>query len=391
VATKNGKLIVSEGGRERVHELLDDVTVVGRGDRADLRLRDPKAAPLHFEIRRTPQGFKLVDLETRDGTAVNGSTVNTHFLMKGDTVRIGAAEITYLGDSADDAPPPKSPAPLREIPVGDDGEPKRFYRHEATVKRGSSAAVTWGILGVVVIVGIFIAMAIVKEVDASGERASFREAQVLIASANSEEAVRRAVRILDGIQPGKIDPRDMARARQDARVAIEGFKAYRRGEEETAAWTKIVDVANNRPEQTQELIALIDSFLTEFPDSSNAEKAKARRKSAQLGGDPEVYWKGFIRDVTSFSKAGRWADAFGAFAKLEQNAPMRKELGSRVDSNRRILEDEFSKYVATKFEDARAAVAGGDAPRALRIYAEIQAVGVAPHADAARLAAEALR
>lgn len=150
----DGRLIVVEGGRNRIHDIFDDVLVVGSGAEVSLRLHDPKVAPAHCEIRRMAHGFKLVDLETTAGTLVNDHSVNQHFLKDGDVIKIGGARITYHGISSADTPPARPvPKPLTKLPVDDDGRPKRFYRHEGQRRPESNT--------VKIVIGLAVAVTVV--------------------------------------------------------------------------------------------------------------------------------------------------------------------------------------------------------------------------------------
>lgn len=390
----NGKLIVSEGGRERVHELLDDITIVGRGDRADLRLKDEKAAPAHCEIRRTPHGFKVVDLESREGTKINGAFVNSHWLKQGDTLAIGGVEITYLGDSAEPAgkPAPAAPkAPLREIPRDEKGEPKRYYRHESKPVRKDDAGMRALIfLGSLVVIGA-IWLSLSNKHGSEKNKAKFVEAVELSRNMDSEERARRILKLLEEIEPGTIDARDVGRVRQEAKEALEGFSRTATAQREYAAWNELAELYKTRPEAADEILGKAEQFIVEYPQSSKIADVQRMKRRVVLGADPERAWDDLTRAVYDASTQKRWKDAFDAFAKLESNQPLRKELGARVDSNRRMLEEKYTGYVTERFKTAQEAASRGDPETAKKIYGEIVAIGVAPHAETAKRALGALK
>ncbi|MBI1850757.1 MAG: FHA domain-containing protein [Planctomycetes bacterium] len=83
------KLIISDKGREVLYEIIEDTVVIGASRECNLQVRDPKAAHIHCQIRRSSRGWKLVDLETKAGTIVNGKVVNQHDLANGDKIQIG--------------------------------------------------------------------------------------------------------------------------------------------------------------------------------------------------------------------------------------------------------------------------------------------------------------
>jgi len=83
-------LRIEESGE--VFPLSDEVTTVGRGQGANIRLDDPSVSRLHAElIRRGPYVY-VVDLGlSRNGTRVNGRPVARRVLDEGDVLSFGAA------------------------------------------------------------------------------------------------------------------------------------------------------------------------------------------------------------------------------------------------------------------------------------------------------------
>src|SRR5579864_3119286 len=81
---------------ERTFEFEGGVVTIGRAESNSIQLDDPAAEPLHCQIEATPDGrFKLIDLETRVGTEVDGMKVNAHFLESGDRIYIGGMTIVF--------------------------------------------------------------------------------------------------------------------------------------------------------------------------------------------------------------------------------------------------------------------------------------------------------
>jgi hypothetical protein len=142
------KLTIEETGRSVVYEILDDVVLVGRREGAAVRLTDPHVGMEHCQIRLTPGvGYKLVDLESRNGTKVNGSFVNQHVLRDGDVIEVGKAKLRFSGGTAPvpaaaapsaapvpapapapvgapPVPPAAAPGPARPRPAPSDREPR---------------------------------------------------------------------------------------------------------------------------------------------------------------------------------------------------------------------------------------------------------------------------
>ena len=78
--------------------LRSEVTTVGRGRGADIRLEDPSVSRLHAEIVRRGPYYYVADLGlSRNGTRVNGRPVARRVLDDGDVLSFGAARCRIEG------------------------------------------------------------------------------------------------------------------------------------------------------------------------------------------------------------------------------------------------------------------------------------------------------
>ncbi len=89
-------LIIREKEGERRFEIVSDVTTIGRASENDIQISDPVASRFHCHVERGPDGLKLVDLESQNGTCVNGRKINASKLASGDRIEIGAVVIELL-------------------------------------------------------------------------------------------------------------------------------------------------------------------------------------------------------------------------------------------------------------------------------------------------------
>jgi hypothetical protein len=97
VAPGTAMLIVRRGPSEGTTFLLDaDVTTVGRGDFADVVLDDVTVSRNHAEIRRLPEGWRLRDVGSLNGTYVNRERIDEVLLAGGDEVQIGKYRFVFL-------------------------------------------------------------------------------------------------------------------------------------------------------------------------------------------------------------------------------------------------------------------------------------------------------
>ena len=79
----------------------------GRDSSNHILLTDPSVSRAHCVMEATPAGYRLRDLDSRNGTFVNGIPVRTHELQNGDRVEIGRSAFIYLTQDEDpitDAP-----------------------------------------------------------------------------------------------------------------------------------------------------------------------------------------------------------------------------------------------------------------------------------------------
>ncbi len=91
-----GRIQVREGKAAAYDfELKHKITVIGRGTDADIRLTDQAVSRRHAEIRIVNGATMLNDLQSTNGTTLNGVTVTTTPLSDGDEIRIGETVLTY--------------------------------------------------------------------------------------------------------------------------------------------------------------------------------------------------------------------------------------------------------------------------------------------------------
>ncbi len=81
------------------YPLLGSLTIVGRDDGADIVVDDPGVSRRHSEIRVTNDGPHLVssirDLNSTNGTFVNGDRITSQRLEDGDRITIGRTTATF--------------------------------------------------------------------------------------------------------------------------------------------------------------------------------------------------------------------------------------------------------------------------------------------------------
>jgi pSer/pThr/pTyr-binding forkhead associated (FHA) protein/tetratricopeptide (TPR) repeat protein len=91
------KLIFIEGPRAGEELFLETFEVTfGRSKKADVFLDDQRLSRIHAKISRIGMGYRLIDMNSRNGTYVNGMRVLEHPLNSYDMIEIGSTKIKFL-------------------------------------------------------------------------------------------------------------------------------------------------------------------------------------------------------------------------------------------------------------------------------------------------------
>lgn len=75
--------------------------VIGRGEESDLVLPNVSVSREHAAVVVGQQNITLEDLESANGTLVNGDPIQQHVLKSGDEIQIGKFSLVYLGEGRD--------------------------------------------------------------------------------------------------------------------------------------------------------------------------------------------------------------------------------------------------------------------------------------------------
>lgn len=389
----NAKLIVTEQGRDRVHELCDDVVVVGRGPAADLHLRDAEVAPSHCEIRRTDKGFKVVDLETTVGTLVNGDAVNAAFLQNGDTIEIGGAKITYLGPSAAAAAKQKpAPAVLRELPTDEEGRPRRFYRHESTGKRKFDAAkftIIVAILGALALIIVTVS----KKQYGDPDLETFTVAQRLI-TRGDEPSLAEAIKLLEPLAKARkqFSDQSVSEILEEAKSSLHSLRTSTATREEDQFYAETINWFRSHPEDAGYLKARVKIYESKWPESSKLAELRQKLEIVEAGGpEREAEWRGIQDQIRKNLSQKNYKDALRLVADAEANPTLQKLFRDKLSSFRTTITREFQSHYERRSEQALDAKSKGDAATAERIYLELAEVGIDPFSSEARRFLEKLR
>ncbi|HTM17954.1 MAG TPA: FHA domain-containing protein, partial [Terracidiphilus sp.] len=85
------RLVVTAGpAKDTVIPLTQEEASIGRDPNNAVAISDPSVSRRHCLLRREADGrFQIADLESRNGTVVNGVTVKEQWLRHGDEIATG--------------------------------------------------------------------------------------------------------------------------------------------------------------------------------------------------------------------------------------------------------------------------------------------------------------
>src|SRR4029077_13040674 len=84
-------LTVGGKRREGTHRRV----VIGRSKDCDVQLADPNASRRHAELRQEGSAYWLIDLDSTNGSSVNGHRTSRAKLDSGDVITIGSTELLF--------------------------------------------------------------------------------------------------------------------------------------------------------------------------------------------------------------------------------------------------------------------------------------------------------
>jgi hypothetical protein len=88
--------LTPDNAPDSVFPLLDSEQTIGRLPANNICVPDGSVSSTHARISRTPEGFVIEDLKSRNGTFVNGERVDAkRVLADGDLIRVGKVIMTF--------------------------------------------------------------------------------------------------------------------------------------------------------------------------------------------------------------------------------------------------------------------------------------------------------
>src|SRR5207244_3458608 len=104
-------VLLSAGMTGRTHELKVDKTTIGRVEDNTFQIAEPSVSSHHCEILLRGSDVVVRDLNSTNGTYVNGEKITESVIKPGQTLRLGQIEMrleTESSGAASSLPPPGS-------------------------------------------------------------------------------------------------------------------------------------------------------------------------------------------------------------------------------------------------------------------------------------------
>ena len=133
-------VVLSAGFTGRTHDLNVDKTTIGRVEDNTFQIADASVSSHHCEIILRGSDVVIHDLNSTNGSFINGEKISESVLKPGQTLKLGQIELQLVPDgapmpAAKPAPAPASAAPAKPAPTS---QPKQKMDSTMIVPRGVS-------------------------------------------------------------------------------------------------------------------------------------------------------------------------------------------------------------------------------------------------------------
>src|SRR5258707_15840708 len=93
-------VVLSAGMTGRTHELKVDKTTIGRVEDNTFQIAEPSVSSHHCELHLRGNEILVKDLNSTNGTFINGEKVSESVLKTGQVLRLGQIEMRLETDAA---------------------------------------------------------------------------------------------------------------------------------------------------------------------------------------------------------------------------------------------------------------------------------------------------
>ena len=96
-------VVLSEGFAGRSHDLTTDRTTVGRVEDNTFQIAEQSVSSHHCEVTLKDGQIRIKDLNSTNGTFIDGNQITEGVLKPGQSLRLGKVELKLEGDAPADA------------------------------------------------------------------------------------------------------------------------------------------------------------------------------------------------------------------------------------------------------------------------------------------------
>ncbi len=104
------RLMITKEGGTVPHELTEQLVSIGRSPDNLIVIDDPSVSGRHAQLQATGDDYHLTDLDSTNGTTVNGKVITSVLLRAADRIRFGKVEACFECEAIDET----APLPVRE-------------------------------------------------------------------------------------------------------------------------------------------------------------------------------------------------------------------------------------------------------------------------------------
>lgn len=137
----------------RVVEIAEEDVTFGRAPDTTITLDDVAVSGHHCCVTRDDRKYTLRDLNSTNGTRLNGDPVTESRLKPGDVITLGAVDILFSGEDVDVEDAYSVPATIRQAPLGASDSAARAAGPGPS-PFGARRDTHWKWLSVIVFVGV---------------------------------------------------------------------------------------------------------------------------------------------------------------------------------------------------------------------------------------------
>src|SRR3954462_526051 len=128
-------VLLSAGMTGRAHELKVDKTTIGRVDDNTFQISEPSVSSHHCEVLLRGSDIVVHDLNSTNGTFINGEKVTESVLKPGQVLRLGQIEMRLEAEGAAGAAAAPSAAPATAAAAAPSPS-KKAADHTMVMQRG---------------------------------------------------------------------------------------------------------------------------------------------------------------------------------------------------------------------------------------------------------------